>query len=92
MNQMSKKKKSRQDEDRIDEQLDPERGRRFRWEKGDFRVLGADEVKKAASVLGAKGGAAGRGASKARTSEQARAAANARWAKHRKEREERENG
>ena len=37
----------------------------------------------AAVALGAKGGAAGRGAAKARTSEQARAAIAARWERYR---------
>jgi hypothetical protein len=38
-----------------------------------------DPVKAYLSKIGRKGGAAGRGAAKARTSEQARAAAYARW-------------
>lgn len=40
-----------------------------------------DAVRAYLSQIGRKGGAAGRGASKARTSEQARAAARAKWTK-----------
>lgn len=43
-----------------------------------------------AKLLGAKGGAAGTGKSKARTSEQARAAAKARWAAKREANDEAE--
>lgn len=82
MNQMSKRNEKN---DRAD---------RFVWKEGDvtIRKPTEDEIKQVAKLMGAKGGAAGRGAAKARPSEQARAAANARWAKYRKEREERENG
>jgi hypothetical protein len=40
-----------------------------------------DPIRAYLATIGAKGGAAGRGASKARPSEQARAAVRARWAK-----------
>lgn len=41
-----------------------------------------DAVRAYLSQIGRKGGAAGRGASKARTSEQARAAARAKWKRY----------
>lgn len=42
-----------------------------------------DPVKAYLSGIGKRGGASGRGKSKARTSDQARAAVQVRWAKHR---------
>lgn len=42
----------------------------------------ATKIQNAAALLGALGGAAGRGKAKARTSEQAQRAVMVRWAKH----------
>ena len=43
----------------------------------------SDPITKYLAAIGARGGKAGRGKTKARTKAQARAAATARWAKHR---------